>query len=135
MKQPTETQPNMYYVDAGTKGNGTQHQDSVIAVTNLGGELLFERHVGFMTNNEAEYTALSFCLLYLIERNIQGPIIMSDSKLVVNQVSGKWKCKSEHLKQYQSAARLLVEKANATVKWVPRSYNRAGIYLEKKYRV
>lgn len=51
------------------------------------------------TNNYAEYKALSLALCWLVGQNWHGKLdIYSDSKLLVEQVSGKWKINSEHLK-------------------------------------
>lgn len=50
------------------------------------------------TNNFGEYSALCLALEWLIEQKWQGELIIKgDSKLLVEQVSGRWKCKAEHL--------------------------------------
>lgn len=125
----------IYYVDAGTRANGTEKQDSIAVVTDQGGLVLVEEHIGFMTNNEAEYTALNLCLLYLAQNRIKNVTILSDSRLIVEQVNMNWKVKSSHLLQYRDAAINMNKQVVAMLKWVPREYNMAGHYIEESYGI
>lgn len=50
------------------------------------------------TNNFGEFSALGLALTYLKGQNWKGEItIKADSKLLVEQVNGRWKCKAPHL--------------------------------------
>jgi ribonuclease HI len=50
------------------------------------------------TNNFAEYCALGLALRWLKEQNWRGNLLIrADSKLLVEQVNERWKCKAEHL--------------------------------------
>ena len=53
------------------------------------------------TNNYAEYCALGKALRFLKDQGWKGGSVQvhSDSKLMVNQVSTKWKCNPQHLKE------------------------------------
>jgi ribonuclease HI len=52
------------------------------------------------TNNFGEYAALALALKFLIAQKWQGCLtIKADSKLVVHQVRGEWKCNKEHLRE------------------------------------
>ncbi len=51
------------------------------------------------TNNYGEYMALVLALEWLISQKWQGNLVIkADSKLVIEQVSGRWKVKADHLK-------------------------------------
>ena len=50
------------------------------------------------TNNEAEYNGLYYGLLIAVEKNVRELLVYGDSLLVINQLKGIWKIKSEHLK-------------------------------------
>lgn len=55
------------------------------------------------TNNYGEYSALILSLKWLVSQNWRGNIIIkADSKLLIEQVSGRWKVKAEHLKPLKS---------------------------------
>ena len=57
--------------------------------------------------------------------NIKNIIIEGDSLLVINQLLGKWKVKSENLKSlYEKASTLLKEFDSYTLKHIPRSENK-----------
>lgn len=78
------------------------------------------------TNNVAEYTALYEGLLQYIELGGTGPLLIcGDSKLVISQVSGKWKVNNENLAQLKSQINALIQRHGIKVdlKWVPRSEN------------
>jgi ribonuclease HI len=77
------------------------------------------------TNNYAEYNGLIMGLEDVIKHNIKNIIIEGDSLLVINQLLGKWKVKSENLKPlYEKASTLLKEFDNYTLKHIPRSQNK-----------
>lgn len=53
----------------------------------------------YATNNFGEYYALCLALKWLSDNNWRGELcIRADSKLLVEQVSGRWKVNAEHLK-------------------------------------
>ena len=54
--------------------------------------------IGVASNNEAEYLALESALEYCIKNNLMNLEIFLDSKLVVEQVNGNFKVKSNNLK-------------------------------------
>ena len=54
--------------------------------------------IGVASNNEAEYLALESALEYCIKNNFMNLEIFLDSKLVVEQVNGNFKVKSNNLK-------------------------------------
>jgi len=102
-------------------------------------------NLGDKTNNEAEYHAL-IRLLSLLSASQAGKMsekmhgstqtvrILSDSKLLVNQVNGEWKVEEERLNKLREEARGLIDGiGSVTLEWVPRERNYAGLWLEGKW--
>lgn len=91
-------------------------------------------HMPHATNNEAEYTALIDGLQHLVDEGTKGKRIgvQGDSKLVVMQVKGKWKCKAEHLKPHMDTCKALVKAAgvlSADIEWIPRESNKVADHM------
>ena len=57
----------------------------------------FARGLGARSNNEAEYEAVIAGLLVCSMSDFVDPIIYTDSAVVANHISGKWKCKNKAL--------------------------------------
>ena len=60
------------------------------------------------TNNYAEYSGLLFGLEKAIELNIKALHIEGDSLLVINQMTGKYKCNSPNLIELYNKSKILV---------------------------
>jgi ribonuclease HI len=89
------------------------------------------------TNNYAEYLGLIELLNYIrTQDNIVKIDIYGDSKLVVEQVNGRWKCKSNNLKPLWKTAVTLFEYLTTTkyltINWVPREENTKADSLAQK---
>ena len=56
------------------------------------------------TNNFAEYCALGRALKFLVDQGWEGGSIrvFTDSKLLTNQISTKWKCNKQHLQELRA---------------------------------
>ncbi len=84
------------------------------------------------TNNVAEYTGV-LCLLTEMKRlNAQSPEIRGDSQLVIRQLSGEYKVKSERIKKLYERALEIASEINATFVWVPREMNKEADSLTRK---
>jgi ribonuclease HI len=81
----------------------------------------YERFPECETSNEAEYTALIRGLQYLladwlpIEAEYCQLVIMGDSKLVLNQVSGEWRVRAKNLLPLKEKAVELASKFGEVV--------------------
>jgi ribonuclease HI len=62
------------------------------------------------TNNEAEYSGLIIGLNKAIELNIKSLLVNGDSLLIINQMTGKYKCNSENLLPLYNTAKELSKK-------------------------
>jgi ribonuclease HI len=76
------------------------------------------------TCNRAEYAGLLAGLEALGRLGLDGPVEVSgDSRLVVNQMSGAWVCRSEVLRPLWRRAVALAEELDVRWRWVPRTQN------------
>ncbi|WP_406661594.1 ribonuclease HI family protein [Methanolobus sp. ZRKC3] len=78
------------------------------------------------TNNVAEYTALKEGILQYLKLGGNGPLqVYGDSKLVISQMSGKWKVKNQNLAVIHGQIHETIKKHDLKVKfdWVPRDQN------------
>ena len=83
------------------------------------------RKIGIATNNVAEYQALIDGLKYCNDNKVQNVSFYLDSKLVVEQISGNFKVKSEHLKVMYEEAKVLISKIdNFTINHIYRVNNK-----------
>lgn len=78
---------------------------------------------GKVTNNICEYYGLINLLTVLRAKPVSKKpyAILSDSQLVVNQVNGSYKVRSEGLVELHAKATSLLSCIDATIHWVPRS--------------
>jgi ribonuclease HI len=64
--------------------------------------------LGRLTNNEAEYRALLLGLQMALRNEVRRLRVRMDSELVVRQLSGRYKVKTEHLRPLFEEARSLI---------------------------
>ncbi len=83
-----------------------------------------------MTNNEAEYHALIEGLKAVREWEPDRLEVYLDSKLVVEQINGRWKIKAPELQSlHRRAAELLQDFPNRKVEHIKREKNRGADHL------
>jgi broad specificity phosphatase PhoE/ribonuclease HI len=121
--------------DGGSRGNpGPAGYGSVVREAATG-EILLERYgsLGTTTNNVAEYTGLIEGLRAAAELTATHVAVRMDSKLVVEQMSGRWQIKNPGLRPLAAeAAQLAVRFAEVTYEWIPRERNRAADALANR---
>ncbi|MDI6807243.1 MAG: reverse transcriptase-like protein [Candidatus Aenigmarchaeota archaeon] len=80
-----------------------------------------------ITNNQAEYLAVYNALL----ENEAELEILSDSKLVVNQLNRNWHIKDDKLRKLFDKVQQVIKKKNlkVVIRWIKRKENKAGKYL------
>ena len=89
-------------------------------------KVVFERgeYIDYATNNQAEYTGLLVGLVSCVEQGIKNLLIEGDSKLVINQVAGKWKVKDSELKLFHAEIIKLMDHFDfVAIRHVYREYN------------
>ncbi|WP_159062358.1 reverse transcriptase-like protein, partial [Streptomyces caniscabiei] len=113
--------------DGGSRGNpGPAGYGSVVldAVT---GETLVEaaEYIGVATNNVAEYRGLIAGLKAARELDPEASVrVRMDSKLVVEQMSGRWKIKHPDMKPLAAEAARVLPPGRVTYEWMPREQNK-----------
>jgi ribonuclease HI len=76
------------------------------------------------TNNQAEYTGLIIGLKYAVDNQIQDLLVQGDSQLVINQMTGKYKCNADKLiVLYKTAKALEKQIKNVQYAHVLRKFN------------
>ncbi len=106
-----------------------------VVIVDCAGEIVAEiaMFLGDVTNNEAEYMALILLIEKVVELGIRNIEIEGDSKLVVNQVCGKWQARQAHIRKLHRKVLLLLEQVpNWSLCWVPREQNRIADSLSRK---
>ncbi len=81
-------------------------------------------YLGERTNNQAEYAGLIAGLGLALEHGAPGLIVEGDSKLVIQQIRGKWACNSDRLAPLLGQAALLLEQFPGVLcRHIPREWN------------
>ncbi|HYJ68700.1 MAG TPA: bifunctional RNase H/acid phosphatase [Nocardioidaceae bacterium] len=114
--------------DGGARGNpGPAAYGALIRDADTG-EVIAERaeHIGVATNNVAEYRGLIAGLELVREHTPDAGVeARMDSKLVVEQMAGRWKIKNAGLRPLALQARAMAP-VDVTWTWVPRAENGAA---------
>ncbi len=119
--------------DGGSRGNpGPAGYGSVISEN---GSIIAELydHIGIATNNFAEYSGL---IAGLSAINAMDPLatveVKMDSKLVVEQMSGRWQIKHADMRSLANDARAAHAPNLVTYTWIPRDENSHADRLANK---
>ena len=122
------------HFDGASKGNpGPASIGAVIATP--GGEVILEINeaIGNTTNNFAEYSGLIRALEEALGLGATEVECFSDSELVVRQMTGKYRVKSESLLPLWQEARELSRRFKSfSIRHVPRSKNQRADRLASK---
>ena len=100
-------------------------QDSVV-IDEATGEVLAELgvYVGVATNNVAEYRGMIAGVTRALAIDPRAELrIRLDSKLVVEQMSGRWKIKHPDMADLAAEARRLLAGTPVAFEWIPRAEN------------
>jgi ribonuclease HI len=115
--------------DGGSRGNPGPAAYGALVRDPDSGDVIRDdaRYLGETTNNVAEYSGLVSALT--MARAIDPDALVEarlDSKLVVEQMSGRWKIKHEAMRALALQARALLPRDQVTYRWVPRAQNSAA---------
>lgn len=112
--------------DGGSRGNPGPAGSGAAVIDLNTGELVAElgRYVGIATNNVAEYIALEIGLSKIFEIDPEATVeVRMDSKLVVEQMSGRWKIKHPDMQDLAINIKRLIGSRTVNFIWVPREQN------------
>lgn len=119
------------FTDGASRGN-PGHASYGFTISDGNKNLLYEegKYIGITTNNVAEYTGVLEALKYIKEKYGNQSLeieLFADSKLVVEQLSGRYKMKSPHLKPiFEKIQILAIEMGGIIHTHVPREHNSAA---------
>jgi ribonuclease HI len=112
--------------DGGSRGNPGVAASGSVVIDAATGEILAEvgRYLGHATNNVAEYTALVEGVKKALAIDPDADLhVRMDSKLVIEQMSGRWKIKHPDMAELAAEARGLLVGTPVKFEWVPRLQN------------
>jgi broad specificity phosphatase PhoE/ribonuclease HI len=121
--------------DGGSRGNPGPAGYGAVVLEEATGEVLLERYasLGTTTNNVAEYSGLIAGLRAAAELGATRVDVRMDSKLVVEQMSGRWQIKNPGLRPLAAeAAKLVNGFAAVTFDWIPRERNKLADALANR---
>lgn len=123
------TGPVIVEADGGSRGNPGPAGYGALVRDSTTGEVLAERaaSLGIVTNNVAEYSGLVAGLEAALELGARDVEVRMDSKLVVEQMAGRWKIKNADLRTLAQRAFELARGFDTIVyTWIPRERNAAA---------
>ncbi|GAA1737824.1 reverse transcriptase-like protein [Microbacterium paludicola] len=112
--------------DGGSRGNPGTAAGGAVVIDPATGAVLTEVgvYVGIATNNVAEYNGMIAGIQAALDRDPAAIHVRMDSKLVVEQMTGRWKIKHPDMQTLARRARELAAGRTVTFEWVPRNDNR-----------
>lgn len=127
--QPGEEVPSQLIVEAdgGSRGNPGPAAFGALVRDRTSGRILVELadHIGNTTNNVAEYRGLVAGLEAVQRINPEAQVeCRLDSKLVVEQMSGRWAIRNAMLRPLAMRAKSMAPPGRVSFTWVPRAQNK-----------
>ncbi|MCD9872726.1 bifunctional RNase H/acid phosphatase [Streptomyces guryensis] len=113
--------------DGGSRGNPGPAGYGSVVLDAATGQTLVEaaEYIGVATNNVAEYRGLLAGLRAAHELDPSARVhVRMDSKLVVEQMSGRWKIKHPDMKPLATVAARVFPADQVTYEWIPREQNK-----------
>ncbi|MCT9079285.1 bifunctional RNase H/acid phosphatase [Streptomyces fulvoviolaceus] len=113
--------------DGGSRGNPGPAGYGSVVIDAATGETLAEaaEYIGVATNNVAEYRGLVAGLRAAHQLDPAASVhVRMDSKLVVEQMSGRWKIKHPDMKPLATEAARIFPPDQVTYEWIPREKNK-----------
>jgi probable phosphoglycerate mutase len=121
--------------DGGSRGNPGPAGSGAVVIDADTGEVILEvaRFIGVATNNVAEYIALKAGLEGAISINADARILVRmDSKLVIEQMAGRWKIKHPDMIQLGAEVQAIARGKQIRWQWIPREENSRADALANK---
>jgi probable phosphoglycerate mutase len=112
--------------DGGSRGNPGTAGSGAVVIEQTTGMVIREiaRFIGIASNNVAEYVALIAGLEAALDIDSNADIeVRMDSKLVIEQMSGRWKIKHPDMIQLGRQVQDLVRGKKVSWQWIPREQN------------
>jgi ribonuclease HI len=122
------------YTDGGSRGNpGPSGAGGLIKNSSDFVVGTVSEYLGVQTNNYAEYKALELTLQLAVILSIKKVVINMDSRLIVEQLNGRWAVKNEKLLViYENIVDLLTNFDSFEIKHIYRNLNTEADALANK---
>ena len=118
--------------DGGSRGNPGLAGSGTLVIDPDSGEVLAEIgiFVGIASNNVAEYRALIAGVTKALEIDPHAALrVRMDSRLVIEQMSGRWKVKHPDMVQLVREAHRILAHTEVSFEWIPREQNSRADHL------
>jgi probable phosphoglycerate mutase len=112
--------------DGGSRGNPGQAGSGTLVIDPESGEVLAEigLYVGIASNNVAEYKGMIAGVTKALQIDPHAELhVRMDSKLVVEQMSGRWKIKHPGMAELAREAHGILAGTVVSFEWIPRLEN------------
>lgn len=112
--------------DGGSRGNPGPAGSGAVIINADTGQVIYEvaRFIGIATNNVAEYTALLAALQIIDSISERANVsVRMDSKLVIEQMAGRWKIKHPDMQILGAEVQRIVTRHSVSWQWIPRELN------------
>ena len=114
----------LLYADGASRGNPGPAAYGVHIADEAGNSIAdFGEAIGIATNNQAEYSAVIAGLRFLTQSSNRSVTIRMDSKLVIEQLAGRWKINNPQLRELADQAKELLRDFDYQLEWIPREQN------------
>lgn len=113
--------------DGGSRGNPGIAAGGAVVIDADSGAVLSEigAYVGIASNNVAEYSGLIAGLETAFARDAAASVVVRmDSKLVVEQMTGRWRIKHPDMQALARRAQAVIGGRSVAFQWVPRLENK-----------
>ncbi|NUL48724.1 reverse transcriptase-like protein [Cellulosimicrobium funkei] len=136
-QQSTPSTGRLLYVEAdgGSRGNpGVAGYGALVRDPDTGAVLDIDAQpLGRASNNVAEYSGMIAGLRMARRIDPDAAVhVRLDSKLVVEQMSGRWKIKHADMQKLASEARGILPAGQVTYEWIPRAQNKDADLLSNE---
>ncbi|WP_336704446.1 reverse transcriptase-like protein [Micrococcus terreus] len=136
MQTTSQTQRTLQVeADGGSRGNpGVAGYGALVRDPETGEILATDAQpLGRASNNVAEYSGLIAGLTMARQIDPEARVhALMDSKLVVEQMSGRWKIKHEDMRRLAAQARSIIPAGQVTYEWIPREKNKDADQLSNE---
>ncbi|MGW9552808.1 reverse transcriptase-like protein [Citricoccus zhacaiensis] len=136
-QQSTPSTGRLLYVEAdgGSRGNpGVAGYGALVRDPDTGAVLDIDAQpLGRASNNVAEYSGMIAGLRMARRIDPDAAVhVRLDSKLVVEQMSGRWKIKHADMQKLAAEARGILPSGQVTYEWIPRAQNKDADLLSNE---
>ncbi len=124
--------PVHIFVDGASSGNPGPAGAGILILDSRGKVLVQESvPLGVTTNNQAEYLALLLALRHLVALGGPRATVFTDSELLYNQLTGRYRVRAENLRLLHLLAVAYLRTLAVEIRWVAREENRVADRLAR----